>query len=351
MAAPAGAIGKGVAAVGDAASALPIVGRALASPFVQAAATGAGTGALDATGHDQSAAMGALVGAGAGAGGQLAAKAATGLVSKAAGMFNPAVMIPTEAALKQAAQGVYQGVDNAGVSLTSQAAQKLADAIEQTKAARSAHPANEPGVAAVDSAVAKFLTAPGATPSLADIDAVRQAAGNMSGSPSSLSLGSAIKSAIDNHLDALTPNAQNVVNGDLPGALDAWKNARGLWSSFRKSEAVTNAQDAASLNAGASGIGGNINNATRQQAKALLNSGTKWTPDEEAALRQIVQGTTVGNALRAIGGLAPTSNAVSLLTSLGTGGAGFAAGGAARPRVGRARRRLSATSPRKPPIG
>ena len=47
MAAPAGTIGKGVAAVGDAASGLPIVGRILASPTVQAAATGAGTGALD----------------------------------------------------------------------------------------------------------------------------------------------------------------------------------------------------------------------------------------------------------------------------------------------------------------
>ena len=143
------------------------------------------------------------MGASAGVGGPLAAKAATGLDSKAAGLFNPAVVIPTGAALKQAAQGVYQGVDNAGVSLTSRAAQKLADAIEQTKAARSAHPANEPGVAAVDSAVAKFLTAPARPASFADIDAVRQAAGNMSGSPSSLSLGSAIKSAIDNHLDAL----------------------------------------------------------------------------------------------------------------------------------------------------
>ena len=42
MAAPPGTIGKGVAAVGDAASGLPIVGRILASPTVQAAATGTG---------------------------------------------------------------------------------------------------------------------------------------------------------------------------------------------------------------------------------------------------------------------------------------------------------------------
>ncbi len=64
MAAPAGAIGKGVAAIGDAASALPIVGRFFAGPIAQSAATGAGVGSVNATGNDQSAATGALVGAG-----------------------------------------------------------------------------------------------------------------------------------------------------------------------------------------------------------------------------------------------------------------------------------------------
>ena len=73
--------------------------------------------------------------------------------------------------------------------------------------------------------------------------------------------------------------------------------------------------------------GGSVNTATRQQAKALLSGPTRWSPDEESVLRQIVQGTTLGNALRLVGRLSPTGNSVSLLTGLGTGGAGFAAAG------------------------
>jgi hypothetical protein len=54
MALPAGAIGRGAAAIGDAASALPFgLGRFAASPLVQASGTGSAVGGLNAAGNDQ----------------------------------------------------------------------------------------------------------------------------------------------------------------------------------------------------------------------------------------------------------------------------------------------------------
>ena len=66
-------------------------------------------------------------------------------------------------------------------------------------------------------------------------------------------------------------------------------------------------------------------------------SGTKWTPDEESALRQIVQERPSGTRY----GRWPAfpDATVSLLTGLGAGGAGFAAGGAPGMAMGACRGR------------
>jgi hypothetical protein len=66
MLAPAGAIGKAAAGLGALADGVPLVGRVLGNPFVQAAATGAGVGAGDAAGHDTDLLRGALTGAASG---------------------------------------------------------------------------------------------------------------------------------------------------------------------------------------------------------------------------------------------------------------------------------------------
>ena len=135
-------------------------------PLVQAAATGAGTGAFDVRPATTKARPWARSWALALALAATRGEGRYGPRQQGRGPIQSRRRDPDRRRAEASRAGPLQGVDNAGVSLTSRAAQKLADVIEQTKAARSAHPANEPGVAAVDSAVAKFLTAPGATPSL-----------------------------------------------------------------------------------------------------------------------------------------------------------------------------------------
>jgi hypothetical protein len=66
---PAGAVAKGAALIGDAAGAVPYLGRIAASPFSQATATGTTVGGVNAAGTGQDPVTGAVLGAGAGAAG------------------------------------------------------------------------------------------------------------------------------------------------------------------------------------------------------------------------------------------------------------------------------------------
>ena len=359
MLAPAGAIGKGVAAIGDAAKTLPLVGRVLGAAIPQAAATGATVGGLDAAGHDQPVAPGAIIGAGAGAAGQVAANAGTGLVSKIAGLFSPAVAVPTGDALKTAAQNAYAASGNAGIVVNAPAAQNLVDTIQKTMADFGYSPYTQPGGQAVLAELGRFPTptpAPGSAlapagatvplgpmptgATLQGLDTLRQVAGRMrENGPSSAALGAKIVANIDAFTNSLQPS--DILAGDAPGGVAALNNARDLWKMSAKSAAVDDAKCAAELSAASSGSGGGINNATRQQAKALLNRNRPWTPDERAALTDISMGSTTANALRLLGKLSPTNNGLMSALNLGgvatsalAGGPVGAAGALAVPAVG-----------------
>jgi hypothetical protein len=115
--------------------------------------------------------------------------------------------------------------------------------------------------------------------------------------------------------------------GDAPGGVAALNNARDLWKLSAKSAAVDDATEAAKVNAGSTGSGGGIDNATRQQAKMLLNGNQPWTADERAALNDISKGSTTANALRLLGRLSPTSNGLMSALDLGGVATGALAGG------------------------
>jgi hypothetical protein len=353
MAAPAGMIGKAVGAVGAAAPALPLVGRVLANPWTQAAATGAAVGDADSAGHDQPVtAGGTVLNAGLGLAGKGVADAATGALGALAGTFNPTIAAPSADALRMAAQSQYAASENAGLVLNNASSQDLANKITGTMVARAYDPVNEPGGQAVLNTLGRFANidpyAPPASPfrnptagptgapaagppplmgaSLAQLDSLRQVAGRMAqGPPSSASLGNAIVKHIDDHIDGLQPS--DVVMGDLPGGVAALQNARDLWQRSVKGQQIQDAQTAASNNAAATGSGGNINNATRQQAKALLNSATAWSPDERDALSSIIQGTPTANAARLLGKLSPSGNGLMFGLHLGGMATGALTGG------------------------
>ncbi len=151
-------------------------------------------------------------------------------------------------------------------------------------------------------------------PSLADLDALRQVAAK-----AGPSIGPGIVDKVTAFINGLKPS--DIVGGDLQGGVEALNNARALYAREAKGQAVADAIDRAGRNASKT-AGGSLDAAMRSQANNLINSGTRWTPDEDAALRSIVSGTVPTNVLRAVGVLSPS-------TALGAAvGAGPAIGGA-----------------------
>lgn len=300
---PAGAIAKGV---GVAARGLPYI----SNPFAQAAISGAGYGGTDAAINDRPILPEAAIGAGAGIVGQGAASG----VLKALGVFNKRPAIPTQEDLKAAAQRAYQAADDAGVVLGPDAVSRLRGGVEKTLADFGYAPELHPGVPGFLNNLGRME---GENVTLKGMDTLRKTAGHLRAShdPSTAAIGGKLTGEIDNFLTGLSPS--DVVAGDAAKAVSALREARGLWQRSSKADAITRASDSAELRAASTGSGGNVDNATRQNMRQLLEKERGWTPDERQALQDIVKGTPTQNALRLAGKLSPHGN--GLMTALGLG--------------------------------
>jgi len=129
-------------------------------------------------------------------------------------------------------------------------------------------------------------------------------------------------------IDEFIPNvaARDILSGDPKAAAQAWSEARGNYAAAMRSDQIAKALIKAQRQAEAAGSGANIDNATRQQFKAILNSDSRsrgFNAEERAAMESAVRGTTWGNFARLIGKAAPTG----IVSGGLAGGAGFAVGG------------------------
>ena len=122
---PAGAVARGAALVGDAAGAVPYLGRIAASPFAQATAAGATVGGVNAAGTGQDPVTGAILGAGAGAAGSTLARG-VGALARAA--TPSAAVAPSTQDLKATAQAAYGGAFAPGHVIDPAALQRLSGA-------------------------------------------------------------------------------------------------------------------------------------------------------------------------------------------------------------------------------
>lgn len=129
-------------------------------------------------------------------------------------------------------------------------------------------------------------------------------------------IGYIVQNALDNFVANASP-------GDLIGGADpqsaaaTLSTARDLNTRVAKMESVQTAADKAKLQAGATGSGGNINNALRQKLRTVLERSRGLTDDEQNALTAAVVGTPVQNALRQVGKLSPQGNGLMLSGHLG----------------------------------
>jgi len=283
---------------------------------------GAGEGGLDrlkeaAKGAAVGGALGGVVGAGSGA---LASRAARNAVA-------------SNDDLRTAASQAYQRADDAGVIFTPEGMQRLNQDVQTTLADFGYHPQLQPRVGVVLGELERLGTG---NVTLKGVDQLRRIANaaRMSADPSEQTLGRKLIDHIDDFVVSARPG--EVLAGDQAAGSAAIREGRQLWGAVRKSEMLDDALGKADLRAASTGSGGNLDNATRQNVRRLLdNPRTRagFTPDEVAALESVVRGTPTQNSLRLLGKLSPSGN--GLMAAMNAGAAG-ATGGLSLPVTGAA---------------
>lgn len=266
-------------------------------------------GAIQASGNDQDIATGAGLGFAAGGLGNVAGEALTAGASKLLGLFNKTPNTMTADELKAAGQTAYQAADDAGVIFKPEAIDRLKKQVYADYADFGFHPKNQPGAGVAYDELARLSE--GGNVSMKGLDTARKVAkgGFNPVNPSNNALIGKATDRIDEFAAAAGPD--DVISGDPQKAAAALKEARDYWSRFRKLDKVQELLDRAGLNAGSTGSGGNIENATRQQLKRILTDKKMmrgFTADEQAAVKKAVLGSPGQNALRLAGKLAPQGN-------------------------------------------
>jgi hypothetical protein len=298
LAAPGGGYIKGAKTIG---------GAALRSAQVGAAYGGlAGAGGADGDLGERAAAglTGAAVGAATGGALPYAGKAISGALRKA-----PTMMSVDE--LAKAKKAAYQAPALSGVTYTPQARTDLARSLQNEMVKARMNPKRHPAPASVLSDIVGDLK--GKNPiGLQELDQLRQIAWRDAAGlkdpnrASEAMMGHRLVDVLDDFMDSA--DASHVLTGDPVAASAAMKEARSLNKRWRKALTVTNELDSADLRKSAAYSGSNTDNTIRQRMRTLVDptSGKRIrnaTPDEDEALRRVVDGGFVQNRAREIGGM------------------------------------------------
>mgnify|MGYP000858076644 CR=1 FL=1 len=291
---------------------------------------GAAMGAASALGNDTDIGQGALIGAGLGAAGNVAGEGAMKALGAVGGAFKKQPTLPTPEQLRAAKDAAYRSADEAGVILTPQVTQDARTSIIDKLTDMGYHPQLQPKVATVLDELKRVSEG---NTTLKGYDTVRKIASGayVPGDKANNKMVSNIVRALDERLGQTRPG--DVLAGDEAG-IQALTEARKLNSQVAKSDTIAKAMSDAELNAASSGTGGNIDNAIRQRFKAILKSESAkrgFTADEQAAMRDVVEGTPSQNAARLLGRLSPQGNGLMMMLHLAGAGA---SGGMTIPAAG-----------------
>lgn len=277
---------------------------------------GAGYGSLGALGHDTDVGTGAAFGAAGGAAGSVIGDAVSAGLTKATSLIKGKPKVPDLTALKNAEKAAYDASEKAGVIIKPEGVQALSADIKTKLADFGYDPGLQPRIAPV---LNRLDDLQNGNITLKGIHTLRKLAGNaaISQDKSERAAAGMVIDSIDNFMDNLGP--QNVLVGDRLTGPKALKEAISLGRRVRKNETFMNAVNSAELRAASTGSGGNVENATRQNVRKLLEKGKGFTGDEKAAMEELIRGTPGQNFLRLAGKLSPQGN--GLMAALGVGGA------------------------------
>lgn len=274
--------------------------------------------------------------------GQLAGTVAGGIAGahdprKLAGLLK-SVQIPTVAELKNAARAAYQTVDNSGMVIDKKALASSVDDLTTKLANMGIHPDLQPNAMAALNVLKNASTQ---NQTLQGLEVLRRVVGgaiDKAGSATGSKADKAFARIIQDHLDDFVENIgpSHVLGGATdPKALAALQNARSLWSRAAKADQIQGIIDKATLHSQTSQavpLAAAIRNGFK---KLLMNDRgiARFTPEEQAAIRQVATGGPIENIARVIGKLSP-DHLVPMLGTMGAVAAGTGPGALAVPAVG-----------------
>ena len=230
--------------------------------------------------------------------------------------------VPTADLLRAQANNLYTQADQAGLVVGPAGFSNMADDVAITVRREGIDPTIHPKATA---ALQRILDAKGQPLRLQEIDTLRRVVGGAAKSidPDERRLASIIIDKMDDYLDNLAPG--DVVSGNAQVASQTIKEARGLWSRFRKGEMFEQMADRAQTSA-QNFSGSGYENALRTEYRALARNAKKmrgFTAAEQDALKLVARGGPIENIARQIGKFAPTG-----VVSTGlSGGIGYTLGG------------------------
>lgn len=231
-------------------------------------------------------------------------------------------MAPTREQLDDAASAAYKAADNAGVRFSPEAIDRLATSVDRR--AIGYHPSLQPRSAAVADEIQAIRNT---SPTLSDVEDLRKLSGR-AGQTLALDereMAGRIRERIDDFMGNAT--ARDVVSGDPVAATAALRDARGYTAAMKRSDTVEQALERAVVRAEAAHSGRNIDNSIRQKMAAVLLDPRQmrgFNAEEAAAMRDLVRGEAVNNAMRDAGKMLGGGGGLGAMVA---GGAGATAGG------------------------
>lgn len=216
--------------------------------------------------------------------------------------------VATIEAIKADKQAAYAAVDQSGHRYSTTDFDTLVSDMGKRLKKEHTSPMRHPKAASMMSDIADLR---GTSPTLTELDQLRQVVSRdvaRSTDPAERRLGTIMIKEIDKFID-IRPGNQLI------------NKARGLNKRLANAEKLDLALTKAERQASSTGSGGNLENATRQKVRQILDnpkSSGGFGPEEMKAMEQFVRGGSVQNFMRLIGKLSPGGN--GLMTALGIGG-------------------------------
>lgn len=311
----------------------PVEPKEASGRILQAAGQGVGAGALFGPAGLAGGAFGGAASQGAAeAGAPPWAQTAIGVAAPLLmGRFGTPKPKPVARAdLKSQADAAYTASRAAGLQVADTAMGRMASDIAAEAKRAGIDPTLHPKAT---TALARIEKASGQPLSLEEIDTLRQIVGDARGSieAGERRIGQIMADKLDDFLDNLQPS--DIASGDKAGVAKI-NEARERWNRMRRTETIEDAVTTAQHRTAATGSGGNVNNAIRQEIRKILDNKRAVRPfsaEERKLMERVVMGSPVENLLRLGGKLSPEGN--GLMAALGIGATatnplfGLAAGG------------------------